>query len=561
MTSTEGMEVVSPSQPAESSSLISRDKEEDDSGVNMVPPKKNPFCCRPAFSWTLTCIFAVLAAVFIGLYVVSLPVVTLGTCPDDDQPNVILFIGDGFGPQMTSLVRLFYNPEVKGDEPFTMLNDPKSQCQLSFTQTLSASSYVTDSAASGTALSTGYKTTNHYLGVRLDPRDPKHSDKAEPIGNILEAAKLKGYNTGVVVTCELTHATPAAFTAHVEERGDIQFIALQQATLQKGFIDLFIGGGRIDYENETRSDKRDLVGEMRNNGYSIAYTKKELMKVDKLPLLCLLASNHLPYKIDINHTEGGDNIPTLRESVDKAIKLMRASGKPFFLMVEGSKIDMAAHSNDLAAAVYEAKDFLDALNSAISDANKHGDTIIMSTSDHDTGGLSINKGVNMDLLHSVTASSEYMYSVMEAGGLTPEVIVETIKNYTTIPNITEEQIKAIQNETEYPANIVSEVVSSYISVKWGAHDHTDTNVLLYSCFGGWKRSDACKYKDDIVNWLPVFNDNTDIPKFISNHSHTSLEEATKRAVKVFTGHTKPNSTSTRQYHSHYVDPIDMAYHY
>jgi len=557
MTSTVEAEEKPTTDAVESSSLLERDSNtKDEDGMIAVQKKPNLFC-RPVFSWSVA---GVLGAIVIALTVqciLMIPAIRLGKCPDDDHPSVVLFIGDGFGPQMTSLVRLFYNPDVKGDDPFPALNDPESQCELTFTQTRSASAYVTDSAASGTALATGFKTTNYYLGTRLDPRDPAHSQNAEPIGNILEAAKLEGYMTGVVVTSAVTHATPGAFTAHVESREETQLIALQQATLQKDFIDLFIGGGRIDFESASRGDQRDLVGEMRNNGYTVAYTKDELMNVNKLPLLALLASNHMPYKIDRPNTQEAHDMPSLRECVEKAIGLMRDSGKPFFLMVEGSKIDMAAHSNDLATAVYEAKDFLDALDWTINDAKAHHNTIVMSTSDHDTGGLSINKGVNMDLLHNVTASSEFMYSVMEAGGMTHDIIAETIERYTSISNVTDSEIEAIQ-AAENPANIISEVVSAHMSFKWGAHDHTDTNVLLYSCFGGWERSEACKYREHVTKWMPVFNDNTDIPKFISNRTHTSLEDATKRAVDVFTGHTKP---STRDSHSsNLVDPIDKAYH-
>ena len=561
MTSTLPSEDSGTSAAGESSSLLERNEAGEMDVVSGTTTSsssqmKGSIFCRPACSWTVAAIFAVLAILLMVHAIVTSPLVRLGTCPDDDHPSVVLFIGDGFGPQMTSLVRLFFNPEVKGDEPFTALNMPESQCQLTFTQTRSASSYVTDSAASGTALATGYKTTNYYLGVRLDPRDPKYAEEAVPVGNVLEAAKMEGYVTGVVVTSAVTHATPGAFTAHVEDRQQSQLIALQQATLQKDYIDLFIGGGRVDFENTTRDDGRDLVGEMRKNGYSVAYTKEELMKVDKLPLLSLLGSEHLPYKIDRDNTEEAHALPSLQECVEKAIKLMRATGKPFFLMVEGSKIDFAAHTNDLATAVYEAKDYLDALNSTITDAVKHGDTIVMATSDHDTGGLSINKGVNMDLLHKISASSEFMSSVMEEGNLTNEIIKGTIEKYTTIDNITDEEAEEIRNAESRP-NIISEIVSERLSVKWGAHDHTDTNVMLYSCFGGWKRSEACKFKEEVTNWFPVFNDNTDIPKFISNHSHTSLSKATERAVKVFTGHTTP----TRQVRTAPVmDSIDKAYH-
>jgi len=550
---------------AESSSLLEKDNGLGDRSssesmeVQGYPPQKKSVFSSPCFSWSVAGFAVALLVLFIALFAAQTPAARLGTCPDNDHPSVVLFIGDGFGPQMTSLVRLFFNPEVKGDEPFTAINDPKSQCQISFTQTRSASAFVTDSAASGTALSTGSKTTNGFLGVLLDPRDPEHSEDPVPIGNVLEAAKLQGYATGVVVTSAVTHATPAAFTAHVVSRESTKLIALQQATMQNGTVDLYIGGGRIDYEKESRDDHRDLVDEMRQNGYNIAYTKEELMNVSSLPLLSLLGSNHLGYKIDRNNSEEVAALPSLVECVRKAIELFRKSGKPFFLMVEGSKIDMASHSNDLASAVYEAKDFLDALDGTIKYANNMGDMIVLSTSDHDTGGLSIIKPVNMDLLHSVTASSEFMVSIINASGNDTQVIRDTIKRYTTIDNLSDEEIDHIKNASNQ-INALSEVVSAHINVTWGAHDHTGTNVLLYSCFGGWKRSEACKYKQGLMSWFPVFNDNTDIPKFIANRSHTSLSDATTRAVEVFSGHITDDSDTVRRSTDDAGDIIDRHYH-
>jgi len=223
-------------------------------------------------------------------------------------------------------------------------------------------------------------------------------------------------------------------------------------------------------------------------------------------------------------------------------------------MVEGSKIDMAAHSNDLASAVYEAKDFLDALDETIEYANTQGDMIVLSTSDHDTGGLSINKPVNMSLLHSITASSEFMVSIINDSNYDPQVVRDTVKRYTTIDDITDEEITRLK-EAENPTNVLSEITSARVNVSWGAHDHTDTNVLLYSCFGGWKRSEACKHKLGVINWLPVFNDNTDVPKFIASRSNTNLTDATVRAVDVFTGHIIPETRFNTV-----RDSTDQAYH-
>ena len=547
--------------PEHSSLLTPRDEidvgNEQDvvyAGYGANSTKKKGVLKSLPFAWGVAAVLAVIA-VALGVVLAVSAVRKSLACPANDHPSVVLFIGDGFGPQMTSLVRLFVNPDGAGDEPFAALNDPASHCQMSFVQTRSASAFVTDSAAAGTALASGWKTTNGYVGVRLDPRDPDTGKQSAPVGSVLEAAKLAGYATGVVVTSMVSHATPASFTAHVRSRDDYQHIALQQAVTQRDFVDLMIGGGRSYFEATSRRDKRDLLSEMRNSGTTVALTSDELRNATTLPLVALLESGHLGYRIDAPHSADTSTSASLRECVEKAVGLLRASGKPFFLMVEGSKIDMAEHSNDVAAAVHEAVDYLDSVNWAVEDAKKHGSTIVLSTSDHDTGGLSINKPVDMDLLHRINASSEFLARKLAEAGSSASAAKDVAKQYTTIElsDAEAEQIAQAKDKTQ----AFSEVVSSHLGVVWGTGDHTDTNVLLYSCFGGWDHSQACLDAgegDSSDRWLPIFVDNTDIPKLVSARCHTSLADATERAVRLFGDDTGPLAVSTPE------SAVDARYH-
>lgn len=535
-------------------------EEEEEDGASMVPEYAGARagCAHrhAVLAWVLAGVLAVVAVALAAVVALGAARgLRPGACPADARPSVVLFIGDGFGPQMTSLVRLLAAAEANvttSPAPFETLTKPSAQCQLSFTQTRSASAIVTDSAAAGTALATAHKTTNGFVGVVPDPDGS--SSKVVPVGNVLEAAKLAGYATGVVVTSGVTHATPAAFTAHVASRNAYEQIALQQATLQKGVVDVLVGGGRDNFAAATRADGRDLIAELTGAGVTVVQDRTELLAATRIPLVALLAPGHLAYAIDRESHDAAarDAQPTLCESVEKALALLRADGRPFFLMVEGSKIDMAAHTNDAAAAVHEARAYADALSAAVADAQRHGDTLVLATSDHDTGGLSITAATNIARLRAINASCEHMATVIRAAGATDEAITATLARYTPFADPSASELAHIRTAGD-TANAVAEVLSARLGLEWGAHDHTATNVLTYTCLGGWRLADACV--PDTAR-LPVLIDNTDIPRFISDRCRSSLDQATKRAVDVFSGHTNSVSVSSPSA----LDPVDLKFH-
>ena len=553
---------------AEDSHLLTQDMDVgDDAGVAVVPEyaggSRGGGCAarHAVLAWVLAGVFAAAAAALgVVVAVGAVRARWAERCPAGEQPSVVLFIGDGFGPQMTSLVRLFVDGDGRGAAPFAALADARAQCGLALTQTRSASAVVTDSAAAGTALATGHKTANGRVGVDA---------AGAPVGSVLEAARLAGYATGVVVTSAVTHATPAAFTAHAASRDAGELIALQQATLQAGVVDVLVGGGAAHYGAATRADGRDLVAELRAAGVTVALNRTALLAAARVPLVALLAPGHLAYALDRAQHDAAARAaqPTLRESVDKALALLRATRRPFFLMVEGSKIDMAAHTNDAAAAVHEALAYADALAAAVADAQRHGDTLVLATSDHDTGGLSITAAADLARLRAVNASCEHMAAAIRAAGADAAAVADTLARYTPIADATAAEIAhiraAVAAGADYAAaNAVAEVVSARLGLAWGAHDHTATNVLTYTCLGGWRHARACV--PDAAR-LPILIDNTDIPRFISDRCHASLDDATKRAVDVFTGHTTVSVSASAASASPAsspaaVDPVDAKFH-
>lgn len=280
-----------------------------------------------------------------------------------EQPpvrNVILMIGDGMG--------LYHQYAAYTANKGSFAVD---RCHaVGITKTSSADSYITDSAAAGTAIACGEKTNNGMLGVRPDTTSIK---------SMLEYAADNGLSTGMVVTCELTHATPAAFVAHVGSRSENDNIALDIA---RSKINVAIGGGRRFFEK--RADAKNLTDSMKAKGFRVAYTVDGMKDVQEGNLLALLADvSPAPYPARGN---------ILTEGVSTAINLLHQNNKGFFLMVEGSQIDWAAHGNNQESVINEMLDFDRAIKIAFEFAERDGNTLVIVTADHETGGMTITRG-------------------------------------------------------------------------------------------------------------------------------------------------------------------------
>jgi len=264
--------------------------------------------------------------------------------------NIIIFIGDGMG-----LASISYLISIEKQS----LNIEKFK-HIGFSKTYSASNYITDSGAGGTAIATGQKTYNSAVGVNKD---------TIPVKNLIEIAKEKGLTTGIVVTSSVTYATPASFVAHIKNRNLDNEIAYSYLN---NTVDIFIGGGN-KYFNKSIKDSLIKLG------YQIVYDTNSLKVAQNTKIAALLAENHLP------RAKNRGNMLSL--SVKKAIDLLSKNMEGFFLMVEGSQIDWAAHLNDKNYLVDEIKDFDNAIGVALDFAMKNENTLIIVTADHETGGI------------------------------------------------------------------------------------------------------------------------------------------------------------------------------
>jgi len=304
----------------------------------------------------------------------------------DAPKNVIYLIGDGMATAQRQVAEYYYQ-ELTGNKNARLVMNTLPVAGINTTH--SASSLVTDSAAAGTALATGVKTDNGTLGQLPD---------GTKVTSLLEGAQKKGMATGLVTTTRLTHATPAAFIAKNVSRDNENEIADDYAASN---IDYFAGGGYRHFvagKDSKRKDGKDLVASLAKNDYRTfvgtesvtsfrGYKPKQGEKV-----FAAFTQSHLPYEVDRMR----DNAtPSLAEMTQKGLDLLSRNQDGFFMVVEGGRIDHAAHANDIAGTVYDTLAFDKAVKAAVAFYSNHPeDTLVIVAGDHETGGMGMGFGKN-----------------------------------------------------------------------------------------------------------------------------------------------------------------------
>lgn len=277
-----------------------------------------------------------------------------------DQPsprNLIFMIGDGMGLAHVSMLT------IEGGYAPTAFNSMENVALMT---TYSANNRVTDSAAAGTALATGSKTNNSMVGITPDSLCCR---------SIIERARERGMATGIVVTSEIQHATPASFYAHSKSRSDYALINQQ---LAESGIDVIFGGGRTTFDLGTDSL-------MRQRGYELFYDFAQAEQSQAERIVGVFADGHLPSKL-----AGRDDY--LPRATRKALQMIGERENGFVLMVEGSQIDFESHGNSTSGILAEVSDFEAAVREAVAFVDAHPETLLVVTADHETGGLAIPSG-------------------------------------------------------------------------------------------------------------------------------------------------------------------------
>jgi len=274
--------------------------------------------------------------------------------------NVILLISDGTG--LSQISSTFYFKESTPN--YTRFKN------IGLIKTSSSKEDITDSAAGATAFACGVKTYNGAIGVADDKTDVK---------NLVEIVSLKNIKTGLIATSSITHATPASFYAHSLNRGLEEEIALQ---LTQSEVDFFAAGGLNFFNN--RKDGHNLLNNFKENQFTINTTAlsdlSEIQSIEKAGFL--LAKKEMPRMED-----GRGNF--LSKATELAMQFLSKDNSGFFIMTEGSQIDWGGHENNASYLISEMIDFDDAVGKALDYAEKDGHTLVIVTSDHETGGFTL----------------------------------------------------------------------------------------------------------------------------------------------------------------------------
>ena len=301
--------------------------------------------------------------------------------PFHKAKNVIFMVGDGMG--ISQITAGIYSSKRKLNiEEFPIIGLHKSHAH---------DNLITDSAAGATAFATGKKTYNGAIGMTPDKKSAE---------TILEQAEKRQMATGMVTTSTIVHATPASFIAHQPQRKMYEAIA---ADFMKTEIDLIIGGGK-KYFDRREKDDRNLYEEMTANNYYVSdYFKEDLsdIKFDVKKNFAYFTADDDPLPV----SKGRDYLFGASKVAAGFLKA-RAGDKGFLLVIEGAQIDWGGHANVSDYIVTEMLDFDRTIGAILDFAKKDGETLVVVTADHETGGYSINQGSTRDSL--VTAfTSDY----------------------------------------------------------------------------------------------------------------------------------------------------------
>jgi alkaline phosphatase len=449
--------------------------------------------------------------ILLSLLSFSLPTSCLLAAPPPPK-NVILMIMDGTNSDILTLSRWYRGTDLQLDKIL-----------VGGVRTYSAQSAITDSAAAGSAMASGMKTKADYIGMNPDGR---------PVLTVLEGARLSGYKTGIVSTSPIQHATPAAFTSHALNRDEFGDIGEQQ--VYQG-LDVVLGGGAawlkpqakdhtkdddgmLKTKQVSREDGENLVKEINSSKYDMVLKRDGLLKrTPTSPKLWgVFADEDISYELDRKTLKPEE--PSLAEMTRTAIDRLSQGEKGFFLMVEGSKVDWAAHKNDPVGMISEVLSFDDAAREALDFARKDGNTMVVAVTDHGNSGLTLgNQGTNGH--YKTLPAGKFIEPLKKAKltvkGATSQLkkdrsnVKEVLSSYG-LENLSKKEYCAMEG-ADSVEDLESEMVklmAKRANLGFTTHGHTGEDVFLYA-YGPGK---------------PVgLIENTAIPKVISSYMGFSLK--------------------------------------
>ena len=396
--------------------------------------------------------------------------------------NVILLIGDGMGPSQFGAAWIYSNRVLNRD---LRMSELMKQGRTAYLVNDTADAIVTESAAAASQIATGKRMTARAISMAADGNTP--------VRTIMEMVKEKKLATGLVTTSGITDATPAAFAAHVAHRSNEESVAEQEL---KFGVDVLMGGRKQFFLPESaggrRKDGRNLLEEAEKAGYTVAGTAEELKAAPTGKVLGLFNMGNMSFEID----RAATHEPSLAEMTRKTLHILSKNKSGFFAMIEGGRIDHAAHRNDAPATIRDTLAFDEAVGVAMDFVKKNPATLLIVTADHETGGMALighskeSKeyiGINLKAIEKATASFEVMVGKWGKKP-TPEKIKEDVEQFLGIA-LTDDEAQTVADDTIKkldPYNYNNDythslgfVLRPYLRVGWGSQTHTASPLFLF----------------------------------------------------------------------------------
>ncbi|MFH0982878.1 MAG: alkaline phosphatase, partial [Planctomycetota bacterium] len=396
--------------------------------------------------------------------------------------NIILMIADGMGPSHFGAAWL-YSSRVLGRE--LRMTEVMKDGRTAYLVNDTADAIVTESAAAATQIACGVRVPARAVGMGVDGKTP--------CTTILEMARARGKATGLVTTSGITDATPASFAAHVPHRSDEAAVAAQEIALG---VDVLMGGRKFFFlpgaAGGGRRDGRNLLDEARAAGYAVVGTADELKQASGGKILGLFSMGNMSYEIDRARTKE----PSLAEMAQKTLQALSQHPKGFFAMIEGGRIDHAAHRNDAAATIKDTLAFDAAVGVALDFARRTHDTLLIVTADHETGGMALighskeSKeyiGIDLKAIQKIQISLELLLEELGRNP-TPEKIRAVVKKHMAI-ELTDDEARTVVADpigkldpANYGAMMIHSlafVLRPYLQVGWGSQTHTASPLFAF----------------------------------------------------------------------------------
>ncbi|MBS7344381.1 MAG: alkaline phosphatase [Caryophanon sp.] len=392
-----------------------------------------------------------------------------------EPANVIMLIMDGSSDNVSTLARWYTGKRNAMDEILT-----------GAVRTYSAESAISDSAPAATALATGHKSNSGFVGVlpakiTMPNVQGDEANAYKPVANVLEGAQRNGMATGIVSTSEIQHATPAGFSAHSPSRSNYNDIGEQQVYRN---MDVVLGGGLASL-HATRQDGENLLPTLDAQKYDVVTTRDELLASNSDKIWGAFADNAMAYELDRQALQSEQ--PSIADMTKKAIDTLNKDQDGFFLMVEGSKIDWAAHANDPIGMITDYIAFDAAVKEALDFAKADGNTLVIAVTDHANSGITIGNTFtssgydSMDITQYVNPLREAKMTVEGALSQLKEdrSNLEEVAALYGLTNLTADERTALQ-ASKNVGQTMTQLLSKRANIGFTTGGHTGDDVFLYS---------------------------------------------------------------------------------